>query len=220
MILLIDNYDSFAHNLARYFRRLGSEVTCVRNDAIDVAQIARLQPELIIMSPGPCTPNETGCCLAVMRDLGERFAMLGVCLGHQVIVQGWGGEIVRADEPVHGRASAIYHDGQHDFAHVPNPFVAGRYHSLVARRSSLPDSLSVTAWTEDGMVMAVRHRDLPIVGWQFHPESILTDHGYLLLANLLAYMGINLPNNVPTIESERALVERRPVPIPRRPVTF
>ncbi len=220
MILLIDNFDSFANNLARYFRRLGNEVMCARNDAIDVAQIARLEPELIVISPGPCTPNETGCCLAVIRDLGERFAILGVCLGHQVIVQGLGGEVVRADEPVHGRASSIYHDGQHDFANAPNPFAAGRYHSLVARKASLPDSLSVTAWTEDGVVMAVRHRERRIIGWQFHPESILTENGYPLLANLLAYMGIKRPENVPTIDSERALVERRPVPIPRRPVTF
>jgi anthranilate synthase/aminodeoxychorismate synthase-like glutamine amidotransferase len=220
MILLIDNYDSFAHNLARYFRRLGNEVICARNDAIDVGQIARLEPELIVMSPGPCTPNETGCCLAVMRDLGEQFAILGVCLGHQVIVQGLGGEVVRADEPVHGRASAIYHDGQHDFMNVPNPFVAGRYHSLVACRATLPDSLSVTAWTEDGLVMAVRHSELRIIGWQFHPESILTENGYPLLANLLAYTGIKLPQDVPTIESERTLVERRPVPLPQRPITF
>ncbi len=220
MILLINNYDSFAHNLARYFRRLGNEVMCVRNDAIHVDQIACLKPELIVLSPGPCTPNEAGCCLAVTRDLRERFAILGVCLGHQVIVQAQGGEIVRADEPVHGRASAIYHDGNGEFSGVPNPFAAGRYHSLVARRASLPDSLSVTAWTEDGLVMAVRHRGLRMVGWQFHPESILTECGYLLLANLLTCLNIKRPENVPTIESERPTVEKHPLAIPQRPVTF
>ena len=158
--------------------------------------------------------------MILIRDLGERFAILGVCLGHQVIIQGLGGEVVRADEPVHGRVSAIHHDGRYDFANVPNPFAAGRYHSLVARKASLPDSLSVTGWTEDGLVMAVRHRELRIIGWQFHPESILTENGYSLLANLLAYVGIRRPETVPSIESERALVERRPVPVPQRPVTF
>jgi anthranilate synthase/aminodeoxychorismate synthase-like glutamine amidotransferase len=190
MILLIDNYDSFVHNLARYFRRLGFDTRTIRNDRLRIDEIRALQPQAIIISPGPCTPNEAGIALDAVRALAGVFPMLGVCLGHQVIVQALGGEIIRAREPVHGRASWIYHDESPLFAGIESPFSACRYHSLIARRESLPSCLRVTAWTDDQTIMAVQHVSLPMVGVQFHPESVLTGHGLTLLSNFLRHCGL------------------------------
>jgi anthranilate synthase/aminodeoxychorismate synthase-like glutamine amidotransferase len=185
VILLIDNYDSFVHNLARYFRRLGQETVVHRNDAIDVQSVRDMQPRAIVLSPGPCTPSETGCCLDVVRELHSELPILGVCLGHQTIAAALGGTIVRAPEPIHGRASCIHHDEQGLFASLPNPLRGCRYHSLVVDEATLPNCLHVTARTDDGTVMAIRHRTLPVVGLQFHPESILTECGEVMLAAFL-----------------------------------
>jgi anthranilate synthase/aminodeoxychorismate synthase-like glutamine amidotransferase len=188
VILLIDNYDSFVHNLARYFRRLGQDTVVRRNDAIDVQTVREMRPRAIVLSPGPCTPNETGCCLDVVRELHTTIPILGVCLGHQTIAAALGGLVVRATEPIHGRASDIYHDGRGLFAELPKPLRGCRYHSLVVDESSLPACLRVSARTADGTVMAIRHTVFPVVGLQFHPESILTDRGDAILAAFL-----NLP---------------------------
>ncbi|QDT66214.1 anthranilate synthase component II [Calycomorphotria hydatis] len=185
MILLIDNYDSFVHNLARYLRELGRDTTVVRNDAVDVADIRKLQPEAIVLSPGPCTPAEAGVSLDVVRSLHAEIPILGVCLGHQTIAAALGGKVSRASEPVHGRFSLVHHDGTGLFAGLPSPFRAGRYHSLVVPEESLGDDLFVNARTADGVVMGLRHRTSPLHAVQFHPESVLTEHGYDLLANFL-----------------------------------
>lgn len=189
MILLIDNYDSFVHNLARHFRRLGVEAVVRRNDAITVAEVGRLQPQAIVLSPGPCTPNEAGISLEIVRKLHCEIAMLGVCLGHQTIAAALGGQVIRG-ALMHGRASLIKHDGRGLFEGVPSPTRVGRYHSLVVKKATLPSSLTPTAHTEDGVLMAFEHRELPVFGVQFHPESILTSHGYLLLENFLRIAGI------------------------------
>jgi anthranilate synthase/aminodeoxychorismate synthase-like glutamine amidotransferase len=220
MILLIDNYDSFVFNLARYFERLGQETRVVRNDAIAAAEIEALNPAAVVLSPGPCTPNEAGCSLEVVRQLAGRIPMLGICLGHQTIGAALGGRVIRAREPVHGRTSPIYHEAQSIFAGLPSPIVACRYHSLVIERESLPPELLATAWTADGTIMAVAHRSWPLVGLQFHPEAILTDCGYDLLAAFLQTAGIALPQPAPRIESERVTVADVPAPLPLRPVTF
>ena len=191
MILLIDNYDSFVHNLARYFRLLGQETLVVRHDQTDVAAIADLQPRAIVFSPGPCAPQQAGCCLEVVRALHPTIPMLGVCLGHQVIAEAFGGRIVRANQPVHGQASPIRHDQRGVFAKVPNPFPAARYHSLVVDPASVPSCLQITAWSDDRTIMAIEHRERPVVGWQFHPESVLTHVGYDLLAAFLRSVGID-----------------------------
>lgn len=219
MILLIDNYDSFVHNLARYFVRLGQETLVVRNDAIGTAAIERLKPAAIVLSPGPCTPTQAGCSLEVVRTLAGRIPMLGVCLGHQTIGEALGGRVVRADEPMHGRASEIVHNGRGIFAGLPHPLTVGRYHSLVVEESSLPSEMEVTSRTLDGVVMAIAHRRWPVIGVQFHPESILTDRGYELLAGFLRLAGLPTPAALPTIESERPLPIREPA-LPDRPVTF
>ncbi len=185
MILLIDNYDSFVHNLARYFERLGHRTEVVRNTAIDADDVRRRSPDALILSPGPCAPRQAGCSLHVVRALHSDVPILGVCLGHQIIAEAFGGRVVRADAPVHGRSTSVVHDGQGVFAGLPSEFAAGRYHSLVVEEASLPECLEVSARAPDGAVMAVRHRTLPIVGLQFHPESILTEHGETLLANFL-----------------------------------
>jgi len=190
MILMIDNYDSFTYNLVQYLGELGAEVETVRNDAIDVAGIRALAPEGVVISPGPCTPNEAGISLAVVRELGGEVPILGVCLGHQAIGQAFGGEVVRARAVMHGKTSMMHHAGVGVFAGLPNPFEATRYHSLIVARESLPECLEITAWTEtpDGEfdeIMGLRHRELPIEGVQFHPESILTRSGHDLLRNFL-----------------------------------
>ncbi len=185
MLLMIDNYDSFTFNLVQYFGELGEEVLTVRNDAISLADIERLAPERIVISPGPCTPNEAGISVPLLRHFAGRLPMLGVCLGHQAIGAAFGGRIVRARELMHGKTSLIHHTGKGVFEGLPDPFTVIRYHSLAIERASLPDCLEVTAETADGEIMGVRHRSLPIEGVQFHPESILTEHGHALLRNFL-----------------------------------
>jgi anthranilate synthase/aminodeoxychorismate synthase-like glutamine amidotransferase len=204
VILLIDNYDSFVYNLARYFERLGHRTRVIRNTAIEVAGVETIAPDAVVLSPGPCTPLQAGCSLALVRHLHEKLPILGVCLGHQAIAEALGARVVRASEPVHGRTSSIHHDGRGVFAGLPNPLVGCRYHSLVVQEQSLPDCLQVSARTENGTVMALRHRELPVVGLQFHPESILTDSGYRLLAGFLRLAGLALPTELPSVDSERS----------------
>ncbi len=219
MILLIDNYDSFVHNLARYFQRLGQETLVARNDRLDVSAVRSLDPAAIVLSPGPGAPDSAGCCLEVVRDLHRQIPMLGVCLGHQAIAQALGGAIVRAPEPMHGRVSQIEHDGRGVFFQLPNPLTVCRYHSLAVAADSLPADLEVSATTADGLVMAFRHRGLPVVGVQFHPESILTEAGYPLLANFLRLAG--LPSTpAPLLTSEHPLAPPKVRPQPAGPVTF
>ncbi|TWT66289.1 Aminodeoxychorismate/anthranilate synthase component 2 [Posidoniimonas polymericola] len=186
MILLIDNYDSFVHNLARYFRLLGCETVVVRNDALTVGEVRRLAPAAVVLSPGPCTPCEAGISVDLVRRLSGELPILGICLGHQAIVAAFGGEVTVAQRPLHGQATAVRHDDQGVFAGLPNPMPCGRYHSLIADPTSLPDALVPTAWTDDGVLMAVRHRGHPTVGLQFHPESILTERGLDLLRNFVS----------------------------------
>lgn len=190
MILLIDNYDSFVYNLARYLEELGSETLVVRNDAVSVGEAAALQAAAIVISPGPCTPSEAGVSLDLIRELGPRVPLLGVCLGHQAIAQALGGLVVRAPEPVHGRTSLITHHGTRLFSGLPNPLQATRYHSLIVDEATLPADLQIVARTGDGLPMALEHAHWPLYGVQFHPESILTDGGHRLLANFLAAAGI------------------------------
>lgn len=194
MLLMIDNYDSFTFNLVQYFGELGAEVKVVRNDELSVEQIRALNPARIVVSPGPCTPNEAGVSLAVIREFAGRLPLLGVCLGHQSIGQAFGGEVVRARVAMHGKTSPVFHKDQGVFEGLANPLTVTRYHSLVVRRESLPDCLEITAWTqfEDGSVdeiMGLRHRTLNVEGVQFHPESILTQQGHELLANFLKQSG-------------------------------
>lgn len=185
MILIIDNYDSFVYNLARYVSELGHARTVERNDAITLDEIARLAPSHIIISPGPCTPNEAGISNAVIRRFGPTIPILGVCLGHQCIGQVYGGQVVRAGQPVHGKTSPITHDGAGIFRGLPSPFQATRYHSLIVSRAGLPDDIIVTAHSSDGEIMGLRHRVDPVIGVQFHPEAVLTEGGYTLLENFL-----------------------------------
>jgi anthranilate synthase component 2 len=185
MLLMIDNYDSFTYNLVQYLGELGAEVKVVRNDAVGIDEVARMRPERIVISPGPCSPNEAGISLGVIERLGAKLPILGVCLGHQAIGQAYGGKVVHAKTLMHGKTSLIHHAGQGVFAGLPSPFTATRYHSLAVERDSLPECLEVTAWTEDGEIMGLRHRTLPVEGVQFHPEAILTEHGHALLGNFL-----------------------------------
>ncbi|MGN7918283.1 MULTISPECIES: anthranilate synthase component II [Lysobacter] len=189
-VLMIDNYDSFTYNLVQYLQALGAEVKVIRNDDLSVAEIDRLAPERIMISPGPGTPNDAGVSLDVIRELGPRVPILGVCLGHQSLGQAYGGDVIRAQTIMHGKTSRIRHEGRGVFAGLPDAYQATRYHSLVVSRDSLPDSLEITAWTEneDGSfeeIMGLRHREHPVEGVQFHPESILTEHGHALLKNFL-----------------------------------
>jgi anthranilate synthase component 2 len=190
VILMIDNYDSFTYNLVQYFGELGAEVQTHRNDQITVDAVAALKPSHIVLSPGPCTPNEAGICLALIEKLAGKIPLLGVCLGHQSIGQAFGGKVVRAREVMHGKTSQIHHAGQGVFRRLPAPFTATRYHSLIVEQDGLPDCLEVTAWTQrkDGgrdEIMGLKHKALPVEGVQFHPESILTEHGHDLLRNFL-----------------------------------
>jgi len=185
MLLMIDNYDSFTYNLVQYLGELGEDVKVVRNDEMRVDEVERLAPERIVLSPGPCTPNEAGISLELVKRFAGRVPILGVCLGHQAIGQAFGGKIVHAKELMHGKVSRIHHSGEGAFRGLPTPFQATRYHSLAIERASCPAELAVTAWTDDGEIMGVRHVSLPIEGVQFHPESILTEHGHRLLANFL-----------------------------------
>jgi len=186
MILLIDNYDSFTFNLVHFFGDLGAECVVKRNDALSPDEALAMAPEAIILSPGPCTPNEAGICLDLIAAAAGKVPVLGVCLGHQAIGQAFGGKVMRAAEPVHGKTSPIRHENTDIFKGLPDPFTATRYHSLIVQRSSLPDVLVPTAFTEDGVIMGLRHATMPIFGVQFHPESIATSHGHDILANFLA----------------------------------
>ncbi|MGO4222747.1 aminodeoxychorismate/anthranilate synthase component II [Lysobacter sp. TAF61] len=195
MLLMIDNYDSFTYNLVQYLQTLGAEVKVVRNDELSVAQIEALQPERIVVSPGPCTPNEAGVSVDVIRQLGPRIPIFGVCLGHQSLGQAYGGDVIRAKRIMHGKTSRIRHEGKGVFAGLPDGYEATRYHSLVVSRETLPDCLEITAWSENAddaggaagfdEIMGLRHREHPVEGVQFHPESILTEHGHALLKNFL-----------------------------------
>ncbi len=196
MLLMIDNYDSFTYNLYQYLGELGAEVRVVRNDAISAEELAAEPPAGLIISPGPGNPDEAGVSLAALRVLAGRCPILGVCLGHQCIGQAWGGHIVRAPEIRHGKTSPIYHQDTGVFAGLAQPFDATRYHSLVIDRATCPPDLEITAWTEDGLIMGVRHRHYPIEGVQFHPESILTDGGHALLANFLAQVDRNQKSEI------------------------
>lgn len=184
-VLLLDNYDSFTYNLFQYLSELGAAVEVHRNDEIEVDQIRELAPDKIVISPGPCTPNEAGISLSLVRELGVEIPILGVCLGHQAIGQAFGGRVIRAPEPVHGKQSPILHSHEGVFHGLPSPFAATRYHSLVVERETLPKELEITAETADGLIMGLRHRTLPIEGIQFHPESYTTEHGKQLLKNFL-----------------------------------
>lgn len=185
MLLMIDNYDSFTFNIVQYLAQLGEEVRVVRNDEISVADIADLRPDRIVVSPGPCSPEEAGISVAAIQTYAGRIPLLGVCLGHQSIGAAFGGKVVRSVSLMHGKTSPIHHDGKGLFAGLPNPFNATRYHSLVVERASLPACLEVTAWVENGEIMGLRHTELPVWGVQFHPESILTEGGMTLLDNFL-----------------------------------
>lgn len=186
MVLVIDNYDSFTYNLVQYLGEIGQDVTVHRNDEITLEQIEAARPDHILISPGPCTPNEAGISLRLIEHFKGKIPILGVCLGHQAIGQAFGGEVVRADRLMHGKTSLIHHDGKTVFAGIPNPFTATRYHSLIVRRETLPDCLEISAETEEGEIMAFRHKTYAIEGVQFHPESIVTEHGHRLLQNFVA----------------------------------
>jgi anthranilate synthase component 2 len=190
MILVIDNYDSFTYNLVHYLNELGAQTSVVRNDALTVEQALGQKPEAVLLSPGPCDPDQAGICLPLLKGAPEDLAILGVCLGHQAIGQAFGGDVVRAKALMHGKTSQIHHDGKGLFAGMPNPFTATRYHSLAVERATLPADLVVTAWTEDGEIMGLQHKTRPIYGVQFHPESIATEGGHQLLANFLDMAGV------------------------------
>lgn len=185
MILMIDNYDSFTYNLVHYLGELGEEVEVFRNDKIALEDITRMNPEMIVVSPGPCTPREAGISVDVIKEFAGRTPILGVCLGHQSIAYAYGADIVQAPKLFHGKTSLIHHDGKTIFRGLPNPFQATRYHSLVVERGSLPPEFEISAWTDDGQIMGIRHKELPIEGVQFHPESILTPEGKDLLKNFI-----------------------------------
>jgi anthranilate synthase/aminodeoxychorismate synthase-like glutamine amidotransferase len=221
MILLIDNYDSFVHNLARHFARLGQETRVVRNDAIDAAAARKLNPAAIVFSPGPCTPPMAGASLELVKRLLGEFAMLGVCLGHQIIAEALGGQVARAPEPWHGRTSRVNHDGAGLFADLPTPLDVCRYHSLVVNAALLPEQLRSTAHTDDGILMAFEHTRLPVFGVQFHPEAILTAGGYQLLANFLRLAGIAVNVDIDELAvSELTANVPNPPTLPTGPVTF
>jgi anthranilate synthase component II len=185
MLLMIDNYDSFTYNLVQYLGELGQDVHVHRNDEITLQQIKDMQPEKIVISPGPCTPNEAGISVPLIHEFAGKIPLLGVCLGHQSIGQAFGGNIIKAKTLMHGKTSLIHHTDSGVFRNLPNPYTATRYHSLVIERATLPDSLEITAWTDDGEIMGVKHKTLAVEGVQFHPESILTEHGHALLDNFL-----------------------------------
>ena len=187
MILLLDNYDSFTYNLYQYLAELGAEVLVVRNDKISLEEISEMKPDKIVISPGPCTPDKAGISNGVIKHFGRTTPMLGVCLGHQCVGESYGGIVGNAGEIMHGKTSAVHHDGKGVFQGLPNPFNAVRYHSLAIFRENLPEELEVTAWTENGLIMGVRHKENPVEGIQFHPESIMTENGKELLLNFLKY---------------------------------
>lgn len=219
MILVVDNYDSFVFNLARYLTRLGCTTRIVRNDALEAVDVRRMAPQAIVLSPGPCAPREAGRSLELAAALVDHLPILGICLGHQVIAEALGGRVMRSPRPRHGRASPIRHDGRGVFAGLPHPLSAARYHSLTVDEDSLPDCLEVTARADDGLVMGLAHRRRPVVGLQFHPESILTPCGYALLANFLRLAGIDaLPAD--RLAASEINLPRRQESAPRAPVTY
>ncbi|OAT73781.1 aminodeoxychorismate/anthranilate synthase component II [Parageobacillus thermoglucosidasius] len=185
MILMIDNYDSFTYNLVQYLGVLGEELVVKRNDEITVKGIEALSPDFLMISPGPCTPNEAGVSIEAIEYFAGKIPIFGVCLGHQAIAQAFGGKVVRADRLMHGKTSQIFHDGKTVFANIPSPFTATRYHSLIVEKETLPDCFEISAWTEENEIMAIRHKTLPVEGVQFHPESIMTSHGMKLLENFI-----------------------------------
>ena len=193
MFLLIDNYDSFTYNLYHYLGELGAQMVVKRNDTLTAAEAVAMSPQGIILSPGPCTPNEAGICLDLIKAAAGKIPLLGVCLGHQALGQAFGGKVVRAPAPLHGKLSQITHEGKGVFHDIPTRFTATRYHSLVVERASLPTCLEITAETEDGLIMGLAHRELTVHGVQFHPESIASEHGHKLLANFLQLAGHNAP---------------------------
>jgi anthranilate synthase component II len=194
MFVLIDNYDSFTYNLFHYLGELGAAVDVRRNDQVTVDEVMALQPQGIILSPGPCDPDRAGICLPLIEAASGKLPVLGVCLGHQAVGQVFGGKVVRGPVPMHGKLTAVHHRGEGIFQDIPTPFMATRYHSLVVARDSLPDCLDVTAETENGLIMGVAHKTLPIHGVQFHPESIASEHGHRLLGNFLRLAGLNAPS--------------------------
>ncbi len=185
MILMIDNYDSFTYNLVQYLGKLGEELIVKRNDEITIREIEEINPDFLMISPGPCSPNEAGISMSAIEHFAGKIPIFGVCLGHQSIAQVFGGEVVRAQRLMHGKTSQIFHDGKTIFSDVPNPFTATRYHSLIVKKETLPSCFEISAWTEDDEIMAIRHKTLPIEGVQFHPESIMTSHGLELLRNFI-----------------------------------
>ncbi|AST05853.1 aminodeoxychorismate/anthranilate synthase component II [Anoxybacillus flavithermus] len=185
MILMIDNYDSFTYNLVQYLGQLGEELIVKRNDEVTIAQIEQLHPHFLMISPGPCSPNEAGISMEAIEYFAGKIPIFGVCLGHQSIAQVFGGEVVRAERLMHGKTSSIFHDGKTIFTQIPNPFTATRYHSLIVKRETLPDCFDISAWTDEGEIMAIRHKTLPIEGVQFHPESIMTEYGLEMLKNFI-----------------------------------
>ena len=194
MILLIDNYDSFTFNLVQFFGDLGAECVVKRNDALSPEDVLAMRPQAVVLSPGPCTPNEAGICLPMVQAAAAaNLPLFGVCLGHQAIGQAFGGQVVRAPQPVHGKTSPVFHDNTDIFKGLPNPFTATRYHSLIVQQATLPSALVPTARTEDGIIMGLRHAELPIYGVQFHPESIATSNGHDILRNFLHLAGVKVP---------------------------
>jgi len=196
MILVVDNYDSFTYNLVHYLAELGARTHVMRNDELTAAEALALNPEAILLSPGPCAPDQAGICLALIDTAPHSMPILGVCLGHQAIGQAMGGHVIRAKALMHGKTSPMHHEGKGMFAGLPSPFTATRYHSLAVERETLPDALEITAWTADGEIMGLRHRSRPIHGVQFHPESIATEHGHDMLANFLELAGVRRPAKV------------------------
>jgi anthranilate synthase component 2 len=196
MILVVDNYDSFTYNLVHYLAELGARTHVVRNDDLTAAEALALNPEAILLSPGPCAPDQAGICLALIDTAPHSMPILGVCLGHQAIGQAMGGHVIRAKALMHGKTSPMLHEGKGMFAGLPSPFTATRYHSLAVERETLPEALEITAWTADGEIMGLRHRSRPIHGVQFHPESIATEHGHDMLANFLELAGVRRPAKV------------------------
>ena len=190
MILMIDNYDSFTYNLVHYLNELGAETQVWRNDALTAQDALAMRPEAVLLSPGPCTPNEAGICLALISGAPDDLPILGVCLGHQAIGQALGGEVIRAQSLMHGKTSPIHHNGKGVFKDMPNPFTATRYHSLSVKRETMPEVLEITAWTDDGEVMGFQHKTRPLFGVQFHPESIATEGGHQLLTNFMDLAGV------------------------------
>ncbi|MFC4182027.1 aminodeoxychorismate/anthranilate synthase component II [Saccharococcus thermophilus] len=185
MIIMIDNYDSFTYNLVQYLGVLGEELIVKRNDEVTIKEIEKLNPDFLMISPGPCTPNEAGISLEAIAYFAGKIPIFGVCLGHQAIAQVFGGKIVRADRLMHGKTSQVFHDGKTIFSGIPSPFTATRYHSLIVEKETLPDCFEISAWTEENEIMAIRHKTLPVEGVQFHPESIMTSHGMQLLKNFI-----------------------------------